>query len=194
MTNPLDKILNYIEDNESIVYPTSTLPALGCKPEKTALDKLFKIKNRPVTLPVSLAVLDLEQVSEIVIYNKLAIELIDYFPKGSLTLLLPAKKKLDERLGGNWIGVRPVIDERARKLIIESGPITATSANKSGKKPQKDCEKAAKELELNNDQFIPGGTKGGPPSTLVKVDSKVTIMREGIISKKEVVVWSKKMI
>ncbi len=194
MTNSLDNVLKHLENNESIVYPTSTLPALGCKPQKIALDRLFEIKNRSENLPVSLAVLDLEQASEIVICNKLATDIIDYFPKGSLTLLLPAKNALDKRLGGNWVGVRPVVDKRARNLISASGPITATSANKSGKKPQKDCEKAAKDLKLNDNQFISGVTNGGAPSTLVKVDTKVTVMREGIISKKEVVAWSKKII
>ena len=63
-------------------------------------------------------------------------DLLNYFPKGSLTLVLPAKKKMDERLGGDWIAVRPVVDEKAIQLISKVGPITATSANISGKTPQ----------------------------------------------------------
>ena len=192
MEDSIGKILQYLDNDESIVYPTSTLPALGCKPTKEALDTLFKIKNRSSDLPVSLAVLDLEQASELVEYNELALEIIDFFPKGSLTLLLPAKNPLDKRLGGDWVAVRPIVEKSARQLVFESGPITATSANISGKKPQKDCEKAAIELDLNPDQFISGLTTGGAPSTLVKLDTKVTVMREGVISREEVIAWSKK--
>tara|TARA_Y100000746_G_C15437505_1_gene421332 strand:+ start:149 stop:742 length:594 start_codon:yes stop_codon:yes gene_type:complete len=191
--NSFSAIINYLNNNDSIVYPTSTLPALGCKPNKIALDRLFKIKNRSAELPVSLGVIDLEQASYLVDYDNLSIEILDYFPKGSLTLILPAKKKLDQRLGGDWIAIRPVVEEKAIELISKIGPITATSANISGKKPLIDCKKAALELKLNKDQFISAQTKGGLPSTLVKVDRTVTVMREGLISRQEVVDWSKKL-
>ena len=194
INNSLEEIIEYLEKDKSIVYPTSTLPALGCKPNKKALDELFKIKNRPSEMPVSLGVTNLEQVEEIVNFGDTSFDLLDYFPKGSITLLLPSTKKVDFRLGGNWIAIRPVSDERAKNLISFSGPITATSANISGKKPHLDCKKAAEELELNNNQFICGKTRGGLPSTLVKVDTEVTVMREGIISREEVITWSTKMI
>ena len=100
---------------------------------------------------------------------------------------------MDQRLGGDWIGIRPVIDEKAIQLISKIGPITATSANISGKKPLIDCKKAAHQLKLNSDQFIAAQTKGGSPSTLVKVDKKVIVMREGVISRQEVAEWSKKL-
>ena len=189
----INTVLNYINNDDVAIYPTSTLPALGCRPNKNALNNLFKIKNRPDNLPVSLGVLDLEQVSELIRFDDISIELLDYFPKGSLTLLLPAIKTMDYRLGGDLIGIRPVINKSARELISISGPLTATSANISGKIPLKDCKEAAQNLKLNNDQYISGLTKGGLPSTLVKVDTKVTVMREGVISREEVSAWSMKM-
>jgi len=190
----VNAVLNYINNDDVVIYPTSTLPALGCKPNKNALDNLFKIKNRPNNLPVSLGVLDLEQVSELVIFDNISIELLEYFPKGSITLLLPAQKTMDSRLGGDLIGIRPVVDKFARELISKSGPLTATSANLSGKNPLKDCKEAAHELKLHDDQYISGLTPGGQPSTIVKVDTKVTVMREGVISREEVAAWSMKMI
>tara|TARA_B100000287_G_scaffold120484_1_gene112319 strand:+ start:164 stop:754 length:591 start_codon:yes stop_codon:yes gene_type:complete len=186
------QILDYLNNDDVIIYPTSTLPALGCKPNKKALDKLFKIKNRPINLPVSLGVLDLEQVSNLITFDSVSKELLEFFPKGSLTLLLPAKKTMDQRLGGDFIAVRPVVDELARKLISVSGPLTATSANISGKKPSKECKEAANDLKLNQNQFLGGVTTGGLPSTLVKVDTKVTVIREGVISREEVAAWSMK--
>ena len=186
------QILDYLNNDDVIIYPTSTLPALGCKPNKKALDKLFKIKNRPINLPVSLGVLDLEQVSNLITFDNVSKELLEFFPKGSLTLLLPAKKTMDQRLGGDFIAVRPVVDELARKLISVSGPLTATSANISGQKPSKGCKEAANDLKLNQNQFLGGVTTGGLPSTLVKVDTKVTVIREGVISREEVAAWSMK--
>ena len=72
------QVLNYLNNDDVIIYPTSTLPALGCKPNKKALDKLFKIKNRSIDLPVSLGVLDLEQVSDLIKFDSVSIELLEW--------------------------------------------------------------------------------------------------------------------
>ena len=193
INNSIEELLEYLNDNQSIVYPTSTLPALGCLPSKSGLDNLFKIKNRPPNMPVSLGVIDLYQVEDIVNFDIRSVDLLNSFPKGSLTLLLPAIEKQDIRLGGDWIAVRPIINKKARTLISKSGPLTATSANISGEKPFLQCSQAAKELNLNDNQFVCGSSVGGLPSTLVKVDLEVTVMREGIISKEDVMTWSTKM-
>ena len=62
----MDEVVEWVRSGKCIVYPTSTLPALGCIPEKSALDALFEIKGRPQSAPVSLGVADLSQASEIV--------------------------------------------------------------------------------------------------------------------------------
>ena len=62
----MDDIVEWVRSGGCIVYPTSTLPALGCIPEPSALDVLFEIKGRPSSAPVSLGVADLSQASEIV--------------------------------------------------------------------------------------------------------------------------------
>ena len=49
-----------------IVYPTTTLPALGCLPEAEALDRLFELKRRSGTKVVSLGVCDIHQASTLV--------------------------------------------------------------------------------------------------------------------------------
>ena len=41
-----------LDAGELVVYPTSTLPGLGCLPTKEGLDNLYSTKNRPDTMPV----------------------------------------------------------------------------------------------------------------------------------------------
>ena len=77
-----------------VVYPTSTLPGLGCKPTNQGLDRLYSIKNRNENMPVSLGVFDMKQVEDLVYFNQEVIDLLNNFPKGSITLILPAKKLL----------------------------------------------------------------------------------------------------
>ena len=59
-----------------VVYPTSTLPALGCLPQPDALDSLFELKKRSTTKIVSLGVCDLNQASALVEIPTAAIAIV----------------------------------------------------------------------------------------------------------------------
>ena len=200
MVDPVELPTGLVErilEGLPVVYPTSTLPALGCLPRPDALDSLFEIKKRPETKIVSLGVCDLEQAAGIVNIPDIAKEILDAFPEGSLTLILPAIETLDPRLGGDSVAVRVLADARARKLVSVTGPLTATSANPSGDEPVSDCEIAAKVLDLPSSAALPGKCVGGAPSTLIRwnvsgdasQDSEWTIIREGKVSAKEIQAW-----
>lgn len=187
-----DSLLARVDADGLVVYPTSTLPALGCRPTTPALDTLFEIKQRSAEMPVSLAVLDLEQAEALVVVSDAARELISAFPLGSITLLLPARTPLDVRLGGDFIAVRPVSHPSAQRLISATGPLTATSANRSGADPLLDCMAAACSLGLPDEAALPESTRGGPPSTLISLGPEVIVIREGVISAHQVARWAQK--
>ena len=192
------EIVERVQQGLPIIYPTSTLPALGCLPETDALDSLFELKKRSETKIVSLGVCSLEQAAEIVEVPDIASDILDAFPLGSLTLILPAIETLDARLGGNAVAVRVLADSRARELIAVTGPLTATSANQSGEDPVADCETAAGILDLPKSAALPGKCVGGAPSTLIRwnvsgdasQDSDWTIIRVGKVSAEEIQAWS----
>ena len=98
-------IVERVRQGLPIIYPTSTLPALGCLPQTDALNSLFELKNRSESKSVSLGVCSLEQAEEIVEIPDIAHEILGAFPSGSLTLILPALETLDARLGGNAVAV-----------------------------------------------------------------------------------------
>ena len=201
MVNNLTKIpkevIENLRSNGVVVYPTSTLPGLGCLPNSDALDNLYRIKNRPRSQPVSLGVASLKQAEQLVYVPPIAREILDAFPKGSITLILDAIETLDDRLGGNRVAVRVLSDERGLALVKEIGPITATSANHSGVEPMYSTTLAAKALELDEKSTIAGKCPGGVPSTILSVekskvnytDYTVTIMREGVVPRTDVETW-----
>ena len=189
--------VNSLNAGLCVVYPTSTLPGLGCKPTKKGLDKLYSVKNRDENMPVSLGVFDMNQVEDLVYFNQEVIDLLGSFAKGSITLILPAKETLDDRLGGDNIAIRVFSNPKASELARLAGPISATSANKSGVNPQADCEKAGQDLGLPNDCIVSGFCESGLGSTFVKVDlnenctgiDTVTVMRQGVVPAKDVKAW-----
>ena len=188
-------------EGKCIVYPTSTQPALGCIPNSDSLDLLFSLKGRLSDQPVSLGVANIEQARELVQVPEVAMEILSDFPLGSLTLLLEANAPLDSRLGGNMVAVRVMSHPSAVALLEETGPLTATSANVSGQIPVDDCDEAAELLSRFGEEieFVYGVCEGGLPSTLISWDysygpsdmPEIEVIREGIVSRKEVLEWSK---
>ena len=102
-----------LQNNGVVAYPTSTLPGLGCLPNKQALDNLYKLKNRPHNQPVSLGVATIQQAESFVEVPEFAKLLLDNFPLGSITLVLDAVNTLDARLGGDRVAVRVLADKTA---------------------------------------------------------------------------------
>ena len=196
-----EKVEEVLKGN-CIVYPTSTLPALGCILTSESLDELYKIKKRPAEMIVSIGVSKLKQASELVHLTHDLENFMSAFPEGSLTIILPAKKILDSRLGGEKIAIRVLADPVAKEFIEKTGPLTATSANISGSDPLKDCEMAAKTLSSSENMvsYISGTCSGGAPSTLIAWytvckspnGNEIEILREGLVGEKEIQEWWKK--
>ena len=196
--------LSIVSSEGCIVYPTSTQPALGCLPTKSALDGLYAIKNRPAHMPVSIGVADLAQASNLVELTGDIPDLLASFPEGSLTLVLPAKKTLDNRLGAEKVAIRVVSHPVAKALLRATGPLTATSANISGTPPNSNCLDAVDTLQKAGHKvgLVEGNTPGGSPSTLIawysvcdaSDNTSIEVLREGIVPTEEVLQWWKSQI
>jgi L-threonylcarbamoyladenylate synthase len=200
----LDKVVEEVLKGNCVVYPTSTLPALGSILTTKSLDNLYKIKKRPNDMVVSIGVSNLQQASELVHLTNDLEDFLSAFPEGSLSIILPAKKPLDKRLGGEKIAIRILANPIAKKFIEKTGPLTATSANISGFEPLKDCEMAAETLSSSENEilFLSGTCSGGTPSTLIAWHTvckspngnEIEVLREGLVKEKEVLEWWKKRI
>ena len=186
---------DYLQAGGLIVYPTSTLPGLGCLPNKKGLDNLYQTKDRPDTMPVSLGVASMSQVSNLVHIPDFLEKMLAEFTAGGITTILPALEKQDKRLGGNNLAIRVFAHPLAVKLSQDYGPITATSANESGIDPVCDTQEAAKILGVK--KFVPGICPNGLGSTYVKLEKdmsenhgwRLTVMREGVVPSPDVMRW-----
>jgi len=196
ITTITDEQITYIKSGGVIVYPTSTLPGLGCLPTKEGLDRLFKLKSRSSEKPVSIGVASLDQVANLVRIDPRMVEFVEAFPRGGLSVIYPAQQPLDARLGGQFVAVRVFEHPAARALAEAVGPVTATSANEAGEEPANTVAEAASELGLPDVAIVAGNRATGPGSTFVKVDFDgdeplVTIIREGVVPARDVVTWWK---
>ena len=193
----LEHLVQLLTQGNPIVYPTTTLPGLGCIPNSEALDKLYELKGREFTQPVSLAITCLSMVEDKLEWPEELPEMIEAFPPSSISFILPAKTPFEQRLGGENVAIRCVTHPIAVELVQRVGPITATSANPSGVIPSPNCLDAAKSIGLSAEETIEIDCPGGLGSTFVKFEKNqqvdkgwvITIMREGVVPAKEVVSW-----
>jgi tRNA threonylcarbamoyl adenosine modification protein (Sua5/YciO/YrdC/YwlC family) len=185
----------HLESGGLIVYPTSTLPGLGCLPIAIGLDNLYSTKSRPETMPVSLGVSSMSQAKSMVEIPDFLEDFLSSFIKGGITTILPALETVDSRLGGDNVAIRVFSHPAAISLAEEYGPITATSANESGIEPECNTELAAQILDIEH--FVPGICPNGLGSTFVSLEKsdaekrgwRLTVMREGVVPRADVMRW-----
>jgi len=85
-----------------------------------------------------------------------------------LTAVVPLAAPIPASLGGPTLAVRMPAHASLRRLLERIGPVTATSANRSGAAPCVDPDDVARLFSNEFDLLVDGGrTPGGLPSTLV---------------------------
>ena len=175
-----------------IVFPTETLYGLGADAlDEAAVEKVFQLKGRDPRSPIPVLVADQEMLHTLVAQvPAIAQKLIDRYWPGPLTLVLPGQKNIPKPLcnpaGG--VGVRISSQPIATLLVNELGrPLTATSANPSGKEPARTLQEAKTYFAGRVELFVDGGaltSKSG--STVVEVlQDSIKIIREGELSASE---------
>lgn len=147
-----------------LITPTDTVYGIGCILNKTAVRKLYKIKNRPATQPT--AVLMTKK-----IFGNIKINIPKEFWSGEMTVIMPSKLfKFDFPkmiLGDEKIGVRLPKHKWLEKLIDTVGPIVASSANKKGDRPPTKFTEISPELIKQSDLTIQANeTLSGIPSQI----------------------------
>ena len=168
--------------------PTDTLYGLAANPfDAAAVARLFTIKNRELEKAIPLVACDLRQVRlRIGWLPEVAERLARRFWPGPLTLVVSAPVGIapDVTGGTGTVGVRVPAHEVTRALCAAAGaPLTATSANISGRPATADPETVASELGTRIDLLVDAGpTPGGPPSTIVDVTGQEPrLIRAGAI-------------
>nr|QNO51298.1 threonylcarbamoyl-AMP synthase [Methanosarcinales archaeon ANME-1 ERB6] len=175
-----------IKNGGMVVYPTETVYGLGADAfSEAAVRNVYKIKRRAVTQPISIAVSSFEMLHEVADIDSECFEIIAELLPGPVTILLRKKDVVPAILtaASEVVGVRFPDNEIATRIIKETGPITATSANVSGRNPPTCIEEVEIELKLKVELgiIINGGKcKYSMPSTVVDM-SKATANEKGEI-------------
>ena len=191
MEKTLIKAKEALNNHGVIAFPTETVMGLAVYyDDRTAYDKLNRIKRRPEDKPYTMMVKDIYQIDKYAIIDERIKKVIKAFMPGPITLLLSAKDDLPSWVTHNSgvIGIRIPENEIGLALLkVLDKPILVPSANRSGEKPAIN----SKEVEVifhNEVDFIISGEAGlAKPSTIISMlNNEMKVVREGPIKKEEI--------
>ena len=182
--------LKTLKNGLPIIFPTDTLPAIGCLPKFSDIIYEFKKRNRdkPLILMGSehKQLVDYVQDSAKKDYENIASK---YWP-GALTMVIPASEKQTKILTSNdlTIGLRIPNSYIAQSLMRETGPLLTSSANISGFKGSTTVEGIA--LDFPSVKIlgpIPWEKSSGKASTIIvwKKSGDWRMIREGEVLVRE---------
>jgi L-threonylcarbamoyladenylate synthase len=126
-----------IQNGEPVAVPTETVYGLAADAfSLTAIRKTFELKGRPEDNPLIVHISDIEMIHDVATeIPKDALRLAGEFWPGPLSLILKKRIELpDIATGGlSSVAVRMPNQPETLELIRRTGPLTAPSANRSGK-------------------------------------------------------------
>jgi len=181
-----------IKQGGIVVFPTRCLYGIGADAfNADAVDRVFKIKQRPTQKPILILIEQWIQLERLVSHaSSAAFCIMNHFWPGRVTLVFKAGDAAPRHLtaGTGKIGIRLPGYPVAAALIRSLGrPITGTSANLSGESSCRRLGDLKPQLTRQLDAALDAGPlKGGTGSTVVDVTGDIPlILREGEISETE---------
>ncbi len=180
----INEAADLLEGGGLVVFPTETVYGIAANLlNGSAMERLKKIKDRPEDKQFSIHIADKRDVDNYAVdVLPRAYKVMDQFWPGPLTLVLSAP-------GGKSIGLRMPKNEIAFRLLNRCDfPVIAPSANLAGHPAPRSAEEVFKDLNGLVDLIIDGGhTELGRESTVLDARQlPFTVLREGILKKKEV--------
>lgn len=175
----LTEIIKIIETGNVIAIPTDTVYGLVCKFDQVlAIQKIYQIKQRPVTKPLQILVGNWNQAKALaVISDQLINDLAQKFAPGQVTVIVKPKPtviKNDYWKQWDSIAIRVSASELIQKIINVVGPLAASSCNLTAAAPINEASK----INLANLDYVVNGTIiNGKASTVYNSLTK-TIIRK----------------
>lgn len=164
-----------------VMLPTDTIYGLCANAlDEEAIDKVYRIKGRDTSKPLSLLARDLPMARRLACIDSRTQVLLERLWPGPVTVILRKKDMVPHALtgGGETVAIRvpddPLLDGLLSRIDF---PITATSANLAGEPnllKAFELRKRFAEADSAPDLFVDGGDLSGrAPSTIIDLTDPV---------------------
>lgn len=170
-------------------YPTETFYGLGARiHDRTGLNRIVEAKGRDAARGMIVLAADLAMAATVASIDGRQRAFLEKVWPGPVSVLLEAKQVPDPLLAPEGkVALRISPDTLATGLVRLAGPITSTSANRTGEPPARTAEEVERQ-GLDIDAVLEGPrTPGGRPSTLIDLTVwPPACLREGMVAFDEI--------
>lgn len=176
-----------LKEGGIVIFPTETAYGMATDAlNHESVEKVYRAKQRPREKGLTTIVDSLETAEEYAELSESEKKIVKEFMPGPLTLITEKKEAVPDNLNEKF--VFRISSGKVASKIAEFGPITATSANISGKETSYSVEDISEELLEKTDYVIDvGELDQSPTSTIIELeDDEVIVHREGPIKKEEI--------
>ena len=179
-----------LRKGDLVVYPTETVYGLGADAtDPAAVASVYAAKGRDPDDPVSMAVPDVATALEYTAPTARERRFMHEFLPGTVTVVVAREEAVPDALtaGRDRVGIRIPDHDLALELLSEVAPVTATSANVSGRPSARTVDALDEEVREAAAAILDGGRTPGGGSTVVDV-SVGTVHRRGALAD-EIETW-----
>lgn len=175
-----------------VLYPTDTLYGLGADAgSNTGVAKVQEIKGRSERKPIHAIVSDLEMARQYGAVPEIVETLLSELPYGKITFIVPKLEKYYSGiLRGPTFGFRIPDNTFCIEMVRAfGGPVTTTSANTAGERPERDVDGILAQLRSAPIDLVvdAGELSLSAPSTVLDLSGEMPrILREGAVKLTEI--------
>jgi L-threonylcarbamoyladenylate synthase len=170
-------------------YPTETFYGMGAPiHDAAALNRIVAAKGRDALKGMIVLVSDMAMAATLALMDRRQKDLLERLWPAPVSVVLQAARALDPLLAPDGrVALRISPHGMATELVQRAGPVTSTSANRTGEPPARTAGEVAGQ-DLDIDAVLDGGrTPGGKPSTLVDLTVWPPVcLREGAVPFQEI--------
>jgi len=183
-SDALRRAVEAVGEGDLVVYPTETVYGLGGDAlDSDAVERVFDLKRRDRSNPLSLGVASVDRALRHARPTEFAVAFARAFLPGPVTVVVERGDAVPDALtaGSDRVGLRVPDHPVARALLRETGPLTATSANVSGRGSVTDPDDLDDRIRDGVGAVIDDGVTPGTESTVVDPEAG-TIHRRGAMA------------
>ena len=181
----ISEVIDIMAKGGVILYPTDTVYGLGANIfNNDAVQRIYEIKKRDPSKPLSVLVQDTESLELIADLNRNSREIVNKWLPGPFTFILNKKKIVSPYVSASAkVGVR-IPDYKIARALASLFPITTTSANITNECTLSNPQDILKQIGDTVDLVIDvGDLDKAKPSTVIDLSSsKPTLVRNGFDS------------
>ena len=180
--NPQQRLINRVSDSLEngglIAYPTDTFYGIGCDLfNKKGIERIYRLKNRPLTKPFSFVCDSLKEVSRYAIVSNYAYKTMKRLLPGPYTFILEGTRLVPKIMltKRKTVGIRVPDNNICIGIVQTFGrPIISTSAGYDDLQSIKEAYGSHIDILVDGGEFFPN-----PSSVVSLIEDAPKIIREG---------------